>query len=229
MEIGTILSLSFLEENGQSIKSYTSKIMEMNERECLIQYPISDETGRTSFFMEGSRFTAQFVGKDEVVYSFQTKVIKREKVNSIPVLALLIPEEDSFTLVQRRDYVRVMTALDVSIHPQKQSIPKFTTSTIDISGGGLAIQTPNNVKFEEKDQLDLWIVLPFKNMEYQYVHATAKVIRQMKKQTDLLVTSLMFDNISTHDREQIIRFCFQKQIEKKRLPRNRHKPLSSRG
>ncbi|GAA0481229.1 cyclic di-GMP receptor DgrA [Salinibacillus aidingensis] len=229
MKVGTVLSLSYIEEGGQSIQSYSSKIIEMDDQECLIQYPVNDDTGRTSFFIEGSSFNVQFVGKDEVVYSFPAKVMKRKKINSIPVLALSIPEEESFTSVQRRNYVRVLVALDVSVHPQRRDVSPFTTTTIDVSGGGLAIRTPDHIKLNKNDQLDVWVVLPFKNQEYQYVHASAKVMRQIKKTSNITVTSLMFDQISAHDREQMIRFCFQKQIDKKRITRNRHNSTRNRG
>ncbi|QHS22604.1 flagellar brake protein [Virgibacillus sp. MSP4-1] len=229
MKVGTVLSLSYIEEGGQSIQSYTSKIIDMDDEECLIQYPVNDDTGRTSFFIEGRSFNVQFVGKDEVVYSFPAQVMKRKKINSIPVLALSIPAEESFTSVQRRNYVRVLVALDVSVHPQRRDVPAFTTTTIDVSGGGLAIRTPDHIKLNKNDQLDIWVVLPFKNKEYQYVHAYAKVMRQIKKQSNIMVTSLMFDEISTDDREQMIRFCFQKQIDKKRITRNRHNSTRNRG
>ncbi|MBB6452188.1 c-di-GMP-binding flagellar brake protein YcgR [Salirhabdus euzebyi] len=218
MDIGTMITLETVQDNDEDVQVFSSKVVDFKGTNIYIHYPISNKTGRTSIVFEGTSFSFKYVGKDDIIYSFQTEVIARKKLNNIPVLVLHFPGDDQVMKIQRRRFLRIKTPLDISVRNEGIEIfPPFTTSSVDISGGGLAIFVPKNIRFPDNSMLSVWIVLPFKSTEYQYVHVTARVIRRIKKQDTPDIVSLEFEKISNKDRDKIIRFCFQKQLEQKKV------------
>ncbi|WP_194841318.1 flagellar brake protein [Salinibacillus xinjiangensis] len=216
MKVGTVLSLSVNEQNEKNNQQYSCKIIDIQEHLYFIDYPKNDATGKTTIFFEGTQLSAKFVAKDQKVYTFQTKVVARRKMGDIPVLVLYFPGRQELSTIQRRDFVRVKTAVDVSVHCiDKEPVQTFSTSTVDISGGGTAIVTPYHITLHKGELLDIWIVLPFKSTNYHYVHTTGKVIRHFQKEKNLYYASIEFLEISNFDREKVIQYCFQKQLEDK--------------
>lgn len=80
--------------------------------------------------------------------------------------------------IQRREYVRVETPVDVAIQFKNY---KYQLVTADISAGGLALILKGEVAFNEGDEVDLTVVLPFANGDVKYVMTTAVVVRIFEK------------------------------------------------
>ncbi|MDL4840783.1 flagellar brake protein [Aquibacillus rhizosphaerae] len=213
IKIGTPITLEYY--NEENIEKYKCKIVELEGATIYIDYPINETSGRTGIFSKGSEFIASFVGKDNSVYRFET-VLKGKKTSNIPMLLLHYPENE-LTRIQRREYVRVMTAIDVSIHENEGHLSPFTTITYDISGGGLSIIIPENYTFIPKMLLNVWLVLPMESGKFSYINATTEVIRVNKRdgnKKDLL--SLKFVEIKDKDRQEIIRYCFENQLKSRK-------------
>jgi c-di-GMP-binding flagellar brake protein YcgR len=216
LEIGSVLTLELQKEEGENLQTFTSKVVDRDENKIFIDYPINNTTGRTSIFFEGTPFTVTYKENDDVIYSFQTEVIDRKKLARLPVLVLHLPSSEYFMKIQRRNYLRIKTPLDVSVHSKGLKFPAFSTSTLDISGGGMAILIPKHMELQEDILVDAWVVLPFKSLEYSYVHVTARVIRQINRNDGVQFASLEFMEIENSDRDKVIRFCFQKQLEQQK-------------
>src|SRR5699024_10897638 len=134
----------------------------------LIDYPINKETQRTGFFPNGTVLLVSYVDQDKNLYQFRTKIQKRITL-TIPGLAIDRPEKEEIKQIQRREYVRIMTSVDIAIHPIDQSFSPFTTVTNDISGGGISIVVPPKIKLQEKQTVIFTMVLHLKS-EIKYIH-----------------------------------------------------------
>src|SRR5699024_12005907 len=90
---------------------------------------------------------------DRALFRFNTVIVKRIKD---PTLALVIPKPKKSDLekVQRREYVRVKTDVDIAIHSKKENVQPIVTVTNDISGGGASIIIPDSTTFEEEEIID---------------------------------------------------------------------------
>ncbi|WP_170287578.1 flagellar brake protein [Aquibacillus halophilus] len=210
IKIGTPLALE-LNNNGD-ISRYRCKVVEYEDNDLFIDYPINVITGRSDIFPTGTEFNASFVGNDNSVYKFNTEIVGKKNIN-IPTLILDYPEKD-LVRIQRREYVRVDTAVDISVDDPTLKIPTITSVTNDISGGGISIVLPTSYPFESGMLLDLCMVFPMESGTFEYVLAEAEVIRVIKRregQKDLL--SLKFIAITDKDRQTIIRYCFEKQLK----------------
>ena len=76
--------------------------------------------------------------------------------------------------IQRRDFVRVNTSIDISVQFEEE---KYQFVTDDISAGGTAVILNKEVNFKAGDEVTLLIPLLFNNGDIKYVTTLAKVIR----------------------------------------------------
>lgn len=214
IKIGTTLTLEAENEDGKAHR-YRCKVVEMKGNTMYIDYPINEQSGRTSIFPKGTIFLANFIGNDQSIYQFDTE-IKGKKTANVPMLLLHYPKDD-LKRIQRREYVRIMATLDISLHDANQIEQPFTTITYDISGGGLAVALPSNQTVEPGKTSEIWLVLPMESGETIYVTAQAETIRTyQKKETDRRLLSMKFTAINEKDRQQIIRYCFETQLKDRR-------------
>ena len=92
--------------------------------------------------------------------------------------------------------------MDVSPSLWRQTLAQAESRSLSL--------TPDT--FKEDELLSLTIVLPFMNHEIKYVKADARVIRVWEKD-GRLIASLQFETINQIERQYVIRFCFERQLQ----------------
>ncbi|WP_052738048.1 flagellar brake protein [Bacillus sp. SA1-12] len=119
--------------------------------------------------------------------------------------------------IQRREYVRVDTTLDVAVHPLENEFLPFSAVTADISAGGAAILIPNSTQLSQDQELVIWFSLPFQDENIDYIKVEAKILRLIPAENvRFYKVPLQFKNIDELTRQKLIRFCFQQQIQMRR-------------
>ncbi|QSS98486.1 flagellar brake domain-containing protein [Pontibacillus sp. ALD_SL1] len=212
IKIGMSLTLEPNQDNDEEPETFRCKLVEQDDQMLYIDYPVNEKTGRTGFFFEGTQFKVTFVGEDQSIYMFNTEVKERKKLQ-IPVLAIHNPGKKKMIRIQRRQYVRVETAVDVSVQGLPGRQEPFTTITLDISGGGAAVIPPEYHQLQEQDHLEVWFVIPLTSGETHYIKAISRIVRIFQeKATNRDQLSLEFMQIDNRDREVLIRFCFERQL-----------------
>ncbi|HWL22455.1 MAG TPA: flagellar brake domain-containing protein [Ureibacillus sp.] len=206
IKIGTVLTLEPIPVMEQS-ERFHCKVVEHTERVIFIDYPVNSLTNKTAYLIDGSQFRVTFVQGENNSYAFNTEVIGR-KMNNIPMIMLLLPPDDEIFKIQRREFVRVKTPVDVAVEFDHQY---FQFVTIDISAGGLALKVESNVPFREGDVIKLTVVLPFTNGDIHYVQTKAFVVRILEKDGTRLA-SIQFVDTEDTDKQHILRFCFERQL-----------------
>ncbi|SFP40795.1 flagellar brake protein [Salibacterium halotolerans] len=221
IRIGDTIHLELEEENTSSergeleVKTYWCKLIDYDNDNNLfvVDPPVNADTGRTGFFMEGVELGAWFVGKDEAVHTFETEV-KGRKGTQVRSILLTDPGKDRYIRVQRRNHVRIDTALDAALYPHKTEASSFVTSTIDISGGGMAVFVPSGHNLKQGDAVNAWIVLHALEGGIHYLYLSCTIVRIMEvKGTAKEKCSLRFDHISDGDRQLVIKYCFEQQLQ----------------
>lgn len=208
IKIGTKLSLK---ELGLQSEEYYCKVVDIDDNYLIIDYPIHKQTAKTKFFQIGDTFKVDFVGDDEVVYQFQTKLAERIKLHA-PVLALYKPDPEDIERIQRRRFVRVSATVDVAVHPESGDKEAFTTVTADISGGGLSIILPGDNLLEINELINVWLVLGMNSGEFHYIQTAAEVVF-LEMRDGIRTASIKFLELEPLDQQSIIGFCFEKQRE----------------
>ncbi|MEK5231471.1 flagellar brake domain-containing protein [Lysinibacillus sp. FSL K6-0232] len=209
IKIGTQLQLE--PTYTDRVEKFRCKVVEQQEHILYIDYPVNMATKKTAFLIDGSEFRATFRTEDNQAFAFNTEVIGR-KAGTIPMIMLHCPKPDEFVKIQRREYVRVETPVDVAIQFKNY---KYQLVTADISAGGLALILKGEVAFNEGDEVDLTVVLPFANGDVKYVMTTAVVVRIFEKDHKRLATIQLTDTDDV-DQQHIVRFCFERQLTNRR-------------
>lgn len=208
IKIGTLLILTAYD--GDIDERFNCKVVDQRENILYIDYPVNTKTHRTAFLLEGTRFTASFIDEQKVGFAFKTTVIGRENGN-IPTIQLTMPPKEEFEKVQRREYVRVVTPVDVAVNHNGEY---FQYVAEDISAGGLAIIASSATEYKQDEMVELTIALPFENRNegVRYVETSAEVIRVIDRD-GVIVVPLKFMETDDIDKQLILRFCFERQLQ----------------
>ncbi len=195
--------------NGEKFRC---RVVEKMENKIYIDYPVNNKTGKTVFLLNGTQLKAFVVGDSTSAYFFDTIVLGRVKQN-IPMIVLSFPGENSMYKIQRREWVRVETPVDVAIHSLNGEFHPFVSITSDISAGGAAIILPPSKTLITGVDIITHFVLPTLSDEYHYVTFRSDVIRIIDgKNGERNKASLKFVDINESDRQLLIKFCFERQL-----------------
>ncbi|MGN7386642.1 flagellar brake protein [Sporosarcina sp. SAFN-015] len=205
LSIGATLTIDKdFTERGDKFKS---KVVDFGDGFVMIDYPAHIDSGKTAFFMDGTQLLVSFI-ENKMSYAFRAEVTGRVN-NGIPMLKLTYPGDDQLIKIQRREFVRVETAIDVAVD-FGGFFQQFVAE--DISAGGVALNIGQADSFDEVETVELTIVLPFVNDDIKYIRTEAKAVRIWEKD-ERRIASMQFSGIDTTDRQNIIRFCFERQLQ----------------
>lgn len=205
LKIGTILTLE--PTYTERVEKFRCRVVEQGENIIYIDYPVNVVTKKTSFLVDGAQFRVTFMTNEKQSFAFNTEVLGR-KGGTVPMIILTCPSPEEFLKIQRREYVRVESKVDVSIEFDGQFTPLVTE---DISAGGLAVILNRPVNFREDDKVKLTIVLPYSNGDIKYVQTAAIVVRIFEKD-GIRIASIQFTDTDDLDKQHIVRFCFERQL-----------------
>ncbi|MDV6377660.1 PilZ domain-containing protein [Sporosarcina sp. GW1-11] len=206
LTIGTVLTIE--KDYTEESEKFKSRVVDIeDENHFMIDYPINITTGKTAFFIDGTQLLVTFVDDYKMSFAFRTEVFSRMN-RTIPMLKLKYPGDKELIKIQRREFVRVDTSLDVAVQSEDDSLQLVS---LDISAGGLAVNMKSHEFFPLKESVDLLIVLHFSKQEIKYISCKASVVRNWEEAKRRL-SSFKFDEIDEKDRQHIIRYCFERQL-----------------
>jgi len=105
--------------------------------------------------------------------------------------------------IQRREYSRVQ--LETKVVIQRNVRENIITSTIDISGGG--IRFAYNGNFTPLEEVSITLYLP----EMKFIQAKGIIIKNNHLPENVHILS--FSEINEHDRDRIMKKCFEIQTQ----------------
>jgi c-di-GMP-binding flagellar brake protein YcgR len=186
---------------------YHSRIEEVDEHFMILAMPIRHSL--PVFLPPNTEFYGSILDSSG---RFQFKSIyKAKKMLPIPIWVATLPT--NIKKVQLRSFVRLDVNVSVSLieSESEQPVPQ-TFITRDLSGGGLCLIS--KVPIPPSTPVNLTINLA----EQGTINASGITVRLDKQPSDLLVylISIKFVDIIEHDRSKIMKFIFQKQLERKR-------------
>ncbi|MCS0672264.1 flagellar brake protein [Cytobacillus firmus] len=200
---------------SEKYEKYKCKLVEREGNYLYIDYPIVQETNKTAFLLDGTQLKATFLAEDGTVYLFESEVMGRVKLK-IPMIVLSYPGDEHLVKIQRRQFVRVETPVDVAVHPVNNEFSPFVSVTDDISAGGAAIIAQTSSSLIANMQILTYFVLAMQNGDNYYLRLKSKVIRVSEPQNGKSLISVQFLEVSPQDRQLLLRFCFDRQLAMKK-------------
>lgn len=217
INIGSTIFLERKDSNeGEVETKFHCRLIDRDDDFLIVDELLSELTNAASFFKTGTAFKASFIGRDEAKYIFDTKLAGRKKGN-ISMFCLKDPGKEGYVRIQRRNYARVEAAVNVALHLQADGRKRFVSVTADLSGGGCAIDIPKGQSLPDEGEVMLWFVLPMQSGEIDYVQGPARIVRVFTPQQGAPErVSLQFTEMDDVQRQKIIRYCFEKQLNLRR-------------
>ncbi|OCA92737.1 flagellar brake protein [Pseudobacillus wudalianchiensis] len=214
IETGMYLLLVSTDEEGQQ-EHYRCRVADIDEGEVLIDYPVNISTNRSTFFVDGTQLSAEFIDPkySSAVYTFNTEIKGRTK-REIPLLILHDPGPEKYERIQRRKFVRVPTPVDIAVH--LDNTPPFTAATEDISAGGIAVALPTGIEAESGNRGRVYLSIPMQSGERYYFEIPVSIVRVRTDHKDRVIASVEFIDIRQTDQQILLRFCFERQLIMKR-------------
>lgn len=118
------------------------------------------------------------------------------------VLTVANPIKHRF--LQRRKFTRVRFLEDLELIYGES---KFKVRTLDLSAGGMKLQTKENLNIEHEYRVVLNL------SDEQEVHCKYQLIRVEKSDSGLYTISGRFTNLSNIDKMTLIQYCMKKDME----------------
>lgn len=211
---GETIILKTQDANGNA-HSYRCRLAEIRDHELLADYPIDEQTNKTAVLMNQTPFEVSYVDQSQV-YSFHA-VFEQRIQGKVLLILLSYGGEETIRKVQRRNYVRVQTSQNIAIHSSLDHFAPFSTVTSDVGGGGVLINLAAANQLQAEEPIDVWLSLVSSESETRYLKLKGTVARTFTdSKTNILKASLRFQFDSERERQPIIRFCFEKQLEERR-------------
>lgn len=213
-KIGQTLLVRYGDGEGQDIADvlvisevYKSRLADIDEHSLALERPVGEaEEMRLS---AGDLVTIQYTS-DGGVQNLLTTEVTGFRNDGVPLVIMKKPDPKSITRIQRRNYVRVPTELEVAVKTAEES---FTTVTEDLSGGGIAFRYEGSLDFIPGMMLSCWILIPVRKGENETVPFAATVVRTSEKEDGSRIVMAEFSDIQDADRQKIIRYCLDRQLE----------------
>lgn len=212
LKIGSALTLEVLSGKKEILRC---KLHDKVNGGLLVDYPTSEDSGRTVFLQNGTELLVTFITEQDEVYRFKT-VVKGKRKNNIPMVVLEEPKQENITKIQRRQFVRIDTSNDIAIHPLQGEFDAFATVTENVSGGGAAIVVPNHVQIVPGLEVMIWLSLPYQDGSIEHLNLNAEIVRVEEQKNNKKIASLKFDKLDDMNQQKLMRFCFEAQIQQKK-------------
>lgn len=213
--VGELLRMTIQSmDNEESKIVYKSRIVDLAENGFIIEFPIAETTGKMRSFQPNVALTVWYFGKDGSRYTFSTIIIAR-LAKPCPSLVISIPKKDQIKREQRRSYLRLPADLDIAMVSVYHRETHLVTKTMDISGGGIAVICKKEDRIREGEAFSCWVVLPLrKGLDYISFHGRIVRIRPLSEEAHApLLVSLVYSEIKEVDRDKIIRYCFERELD----------------
>ena len=206
IKIGTMLILE--PTYTERIEKLRCKVVEQQDGIIYIDYPTNTITKKTAFLIDGAQFRVTFNDENKQSFAFNTEVLGRRK-GTIPMIMLSCPPDDEFIKIQRREFVRVQTPVDVAVECDNTFTQLVSE---DISAGGVLLTLTKPVNFKNGDHVRLTIVLPYTNNEIRYIQTEA-LVTTIFERDNRTFASVQFTDTDDTDKQYIVRFCFERQLQ----------------
>lgn len=197
-------------DEEESMQEYKSRIADMTEEYIVIEVPMNERTGRLKRLFQGDELSIYFLTEGGMKNFFMSTVLGLRD-GEIRTVLIRKPESESITKIQRRSFLRVPAELDIAASLTDQV--RFTGVTDDVGGGGASFLCEGNVPVKTGDTLACWLLLVSRSAKPDHIPFKGEVVRIKSLETGRQQVMLQFSEISDKDRQKVIRFCFERQLE----------------
>jgi c-di-GMP-binding flagellar brake protein YcgR len=190
-----------------------SRVADMDDKNIYIEIPIDEKSRRLYRAKEGEKFQTFFFTQDGVKHLFTSSVTGFRK-DSISLVALRKPELEEITKDQRRSFLRVEANLELAVRLGEKL--QIVAITEDVGGGGISFTCEQKWPIVPNAILSCWLLLSYKGGSVAHSRFDGEVVRVLPTGQDRHLIMMRFQDIADSDQQKIIRYCFERQLDKRK-------------
>jgi c-di-GMP-binding flagellar brake protein YcgR len=203
------MQVNSIDEEESKIE-YKSRISDVSEEAIVMEVPLNERTGRLKKLYLGDELSAFFVSQGGVKNYFNTSVIGFQE-DVIRLVLIKKPNPESITEVQRRSFLRVPAELEIAVKFSDQL--QFVAMTDDVGGGGISFICDGYIPLSVNYTISCWVLVPYKAGTIEHVPLKGEIVRVKVLESGKQLAMVRFVEISDRDRQKLIRFCFERQMD----------------
>ncbi|WP_239614108.1 flagellar brake protein [Cohnella mopanensis] len=190
-----------------------SRVADQDHQQIYIEIPLDEKSRKLYRAQEGENLHLYFFTEDGVKHSFSSVVTGFRK-DSVPLVAIRKPELEDISKDQRRSYLRVEANLELAVRVGDKM--KFVAITEDVGGGGVSFTCERNKPIVTNVVLTCWLLLNYKGGTVAHAKFEGEVVRVLPVEPDKHLIMMRFKEIGDSDQQKIIRYCFERQLDKRK-------------
>jgi c-di-GMP-binding flagellar brake protein YcgR len=197
-------------DEDEAKQEYKSRVADMNSKYISMEVPLHVKSGKLKRLYVGDQLSVNFVTEGGVKNYFNTEVIGF-KEDIFRLVIIRTPEPEAITRVQRRSFLRVPAELEVGVKISEHL--RFTAMTDDVGGGGVSFICEDTIPLTVKDNIHCWLLIHYKNKQIEHVGFRGDIVRIKPADPGSNLVMVGFTDICDTERQKIIRYCFERQLE----------------
>ncbi|WP_163855684.1 flagellar brake protein [Paenibacillus elgii] len=197
-------------DEEEAKQEYKSRIADVSDAYISMEVPMNDKSGKLKRLYPGDELSVYFITEGGVKNYFISSVLGFSD-DVIRLVLIKKPDPESITKVQRRNFLRVPAILEIAVKFSEQL--QFVSLTDDVGGGGISFLCEGYVPVESGHTVECWLLVPFKNGQIEHVPFKSEIVRVRELETGKKQVMMRFSEITDRDRQKIIRYCFERQLD----------------
>jgi c-di-GMP-binding flagellar brake protein YcgR len=197
-------------DEEEAKQEYKSRIADVTGQHISMEIPINEKTGRLKRLYIGDEMSVYFITDGGVKNYFTTSVTGFIE-DVIRLVQIKKPELDAITKVQRRNFLRVPAELEMAVKYSEQL--QFIAMTDDVGGGGISFLCDGYIPLQSQQIVSCWLLANYKNGQIEHIPFKGEMVRIKTLETGKQQVMMRFAEISDRDRQKIIRYCFERQLD----------------
>ncbi|WP_010494949.1 flagellar brake protein [Paenibacillus elgii] len=197
-------------DEEEAKQEYKSRIAGVSDAYISMEVPMNDKSGKLKRLYPGDELSVYFITEGGVKNYFISSVLGFSD-DVIRLVLIKKPDPESITKVQRRNFLRVPAILEIAVKFSEQL--QFVSLTDDVGGGGISFLCEGYVPVESGHTVECWLLVPFKNGQIEHVPFKSEIVRVKELETGKKQVMMRFSEITDRDRQKIIRYCFERQLD----------------
>ncbi|MFD2611992.1 flagellar brake protein [Paenibacillus gansuensis] len=197
-------------DEEESRQEYKTRVSDIHDNYISIEIPMNEATGRLKKLYIGDDLSVVFITEGGVKNYFNSYVLGF-KEDGIRQVIIKKPDMDAISKIQRRSFLRIQAQLEIAVH--LSGGVRFLALTDDVGGGGISFLCDPQWPLKMGGRLSCWLLIPYKNGTVEHANFTAEIVRVKPLETGKQLIMLKFIEISDTERQRIIRYCFERQLD----------------
>jgi c-di-GMP-binding flagellar brake protein YcgR len=196
------------EEEAKEV--FKSRIADITDTYISMEVPLSDKSGRLKRLYSGDEMSIHFI-TDGGVKNYFTSSVLGFSDDVVRLVLIKKPEPEAITKIQRRSFLRVPAELEIAVKFSEQL--QFVSMTDDVGGGGISFLCDSYVPLGAGSFVSCWLLVPYKNGQIEHVPFKSEIVRVKPLENGKQQVMMRFSDITDRDRQKVIRFCFERQLD----------------